>query len=503
MLASLAAPRPAGLIARLAIGLAAGVVAFTGTAGVVDSMPLATSGGIAGAGAMLAWLRRKPIEGAAAKAPAAIRLAFIMGTLLVAVQLAWLVPFIIDPNRTTWAAGPTAPLPSVHSCVSAYWVADATLAHVADVYAESLSSLPQRDPTGPRIPRKIGPLNIDAYEYPPTFLLLTRVLSRATPDFWGFRRLWFALNFGVVIAVAFALARRLDRAVGTHAVWLTPFVVAAPPIMSTFQAGNVQMAIIAVSMLAMLLFERRSYAAGGFLLAYAVAGKIYPGVFVLYLLLRRDWRALGWTAGFGLAFVAAALGVFGWPPFAAFLDHAPKLLSGEAFTAFRNPLAVSNNGSVPGVVFKLGLFGVPHMGYPALRIVGTLYTLVVIGGTAWLALRARPQGREPLIWLVILVLATMRSPFLPTYAAFPSLWLATFVAALAWRTGRPVAPIIVCWCLLALGFGPGGIPPKWNAVWTTMQTVLAFALLAHVLRALSPRRAEGVVERRVGEGALA
>jgi alpha-1,2-mannosyltransferase len=366
----------------------------------------------------------------------------------------------------------------------AYWVADAAISRTPDIYAESLSSVPQRDPTAPRVPRTMGPLNIDTYEYPPTFLLLPRVLARITPDFWGFRRLWFALNFAVVLGAAIALALRLDRAVGTHAVWLTPFVIAAPPIISTFQAGNVQMAIIAVSALAMLLFERRSHAVGGLLLAYVIAAKLYPGVLVLYLLLRRDWRALAWTAGFGAAIVAVSLAVFGWPPFAAFLHHAPALLSGEAFAAFRNPFGISNNGSVPGLVFKLGLFGVPHMGYAAMRVLGWAYTVVVIGATVWLALRAHPRGREPLIWLAILMLATMRSPFLPTYAAFPSLWLATLVAALAWRNARPMAPVIVCWCVLAVGFGPGGTPPRWNAAWTTVQTVLAFVLLTVAMRAM-------------------
>ena len=483
------APLTIRLVVWLGAAIVSGVVIFAGSAGFVDSIPLAAVAGIAAAVATVAWLRRQPIDDAAARSPRAVRLAFLVGTALVALQLLWLVPFIIDPNRTTWGSGPTAPLPSSHSCVSAYWVADAAVSRVPDIYAESLSSIPQPDPRARRVPRTMGPFNIDAFEYPPTFLLLPRLVALATPDFWGFRRLWFALNFAAVVAIAIVVARRLDRAAGTHSVWLTPYVIAAPPIMSTFQTGNVQMAVIAVSALAMLLFERRAYVLGGLLLASVVAAKIYPGVLVLYLLLRRDWRAVAWTAGVGATLVAVALAVFGWTPFAAFIDHAPKIMSGEAFPAFRNPLAIANNGSVPGLVFKLPLFGVPHMGFEGMRIVGWLYTLVVIAGTAWLALRARPEGREPLVWLVILVLATMRSPFLPTYAAFPSLWLATFIAALAWRDARPVTPIIACWVLLSIGFGPGGIPVLWNAAWTTIQTVLAFALLAAVFRQLRTRKA--------------
>ena len=67
-------------------------------------------------------------------------------------------------------------------------------------------------------------------------------------------------------------------------------------------------------------------------------------------------------------------------------------MSGEAFSAFRNPGAIGNNGSVPGLIFKLKLWGVPHMGFEAMRIVGWIYTLVVVAGVAWLA-TARPPER--------------------------------------------------------------------------------------------------------------
>jgi hypothetical protein len=480
----LTAPRTIRDIVWAAAATLAAVVAVTGSAGVATSMTVATVAGAFAAAATLIWIRRQPIEEAAARAPRAVRFAFVGGTLLVGVQLIWLVPFILDPTRSSWGPGVTAPLPSTHSCVSAYWIADVSVSRAPNLYDESLSSIPQRDPSARRVPRTMGPFNIDAFEYPPTFLVLPRVMRLIAPDFWDFRQLWFALNFGGVLLIAIAIALRLDRATGTHSVWLVPFVVAAPPIISTFQVGNIQMAVIAASACALLLFERRAHVAGGALLAYAIAAKIYPGAFVLYLLLRRDWRAIAWTAGFGGLIVLTSLAAFGWAPFAAFIDHAPKLMSGEAFPAFRNPLAIANNGSVPGLVFKLRLFGVPNMGFEAMRVVGWLYTLVVIGGTAWLAVRARPQGREPLVWMAILVLATMRSPFLPTYSAFPTSWLAIFAAALAWRDARAAWPYIACWLLLAVGFGPGGIGTLAGAVWTTFQTAIAFVLLVVVMRQL-------------------
>jgi hypothetical protein len=77
-----------------------------------------------------------------------------------------------------------------------------------------------------------------------------------------------------------------------------------------------------------------------------------------------------------------------------------------------------------------------------------------------------------------------------TYAAFPSLWLATLAVPIAWVERRPSLPIALCWYALALNFGPAGIPPHWNAVWTTFQTALTFVLLVAVVSRLrEPARA--------------
>jgi hypothetical protein len=246
--------------------------------------------------------------------------------------------------------------------------------------------------------------------------------------------------------------------------------------------GNVQLAIIAASMMAMVLFERGRHAAGGVILAYTIASKLYPGLLVLYLLLRGEWKPVMWTAVFGIAIVGVAAADFGLGPYAAFVAHMPKLLSGEAFPAFRNPAAIAVNESIPGLVFKLQLFGGPSMGFAASKVIGWIYTLVAIVIVATLARRPLAAGREPLAWIAILIVATMRSPFLPTYAPFPSLWLATLLAALTWgRSGRFIT-ILVAWVVLAFTFGTGAVAPQVNAIWTFAHTVAAFVLVAIVLQ---------------------
>jgi hypothetical protein len=474
------------------IALLAGLVAFTAAAGVVDSMAVATIAALAAAGATAWWCATRPgFATRLQRVPRVFRLAFAAGAVVVLAQLAVLGTFIIDPHVASWRAGLLRPWQSGHSCVSAYWVAAQRATSVPDLYLDTVYR-PVTRPGVTRLPN-LGPFFVDVFEYPPTFLPLPRLLALGSPDFWRFRRLWFAINLAGVVLGLVAIARRVDAALGTHAVWLTPWALAAPSVIGTFQAGNVQLLFLVLSAVAMLLFERRRPALGGLLLGYAIVSKLYPGVLVLYLLLRRDWRALGWTAATGVALVLVTLADVGTTSFAAFATHLPKILSGEAFPGLRATPALAINESVPGIVLKLGLFGVPGMDFAAMQIVGWIHTLVLVAMTVWLALRPRDRRFDPLAWIAILILATLRSPFLPGYGAFPALWLATLVMAVA--CDRPALGTIsaALWLLLAIAVGQGTLSPQANAVLTFGHTLasllLVFAIVPRVLAASDAARA--------------
>ena len=480
------------------LAVVAGLVAFTAAAGFAGSIVAsAIAGGILGIVVLgrVLWGPWSTVT-LAGSAPGVQRL-FAIGAPLLLAQLVFATAFIIDPNLVRWEARPWTPQRSNHSCVSSYWVACEHVDTASDVYAEKIYSMPQADPRAIRVGRHIGPLIVDQYEYPPPFLVLPRLIAAGTGDFWGFRRVWFALNLAVVVAGLIIVATRFDGALATGALWLTPFALLAPAMVSTLIMGNVQLAIIAASMIAMVLFERGRYAAGGGLLAYAIVSKMYPGLLLLYLLLRRDWRPVVWTVVCAIAIVGIATADFGIGPYAAFARHLPKLLSGEAFPAFRNPIAIAINESVPGLVFKLQLFGVPHMGFAASRAIGWIYTIIAVALVARFARRPVAAGREPLAWIAILIVATMRSPFLPTYAPFPSLWLATLLAALTWGRSGVFTTTLVAWGVLAFTFGTAGAPPTVNAIWTFTHTIAAFVLVAIVLRD-TPAPLEGRAADRVG-----
>jgi len=178
---------------------------------------------------------------------------------------------------------------------------------------------------------------------------------------------------------------------------------------------------------------------------------------------------VAWTAGLSAGFGVATLAAFGWGPYAAFLEHLPGLVGGEAFPAFRNPAATAINLSIPGLVFKLKLFGVPGMSFGASKIVGWAYTLVALAAIVVAGRRALLEADGPLVWIAILVLATLRSPFLPqTYGVFPPIWLLTLLAAARPPTRTVGLLVVAAWAALNV---------YWPIDWPIDPRLLAVAMV--------------------------
>jgi hypothetical protein len=416
----------------------------------------------------------------------------LIGVVLVTVQIVRLSVYMVDPADARWSVIPWNPFAANHSCLSGYWAAARAVDTAPNVWDDSLSSAPGPTPAAARVPKTIGRFTMDGYEYTPTFLLLPRALLHVTPDFFAFRQLWFGLNLAVVIAAVVAISRRLEPALGASVLWLAPLILAPLSVLVTFQIGNVQLACIGGALLGMLCFDRAAgsrhatllYATGGLLLAFMTVSKLFPGMLALYLLLRRDWRALGWTSAWGAGLILLGLVDMGTAAHAAFLDHLPGLLSGESFPPLRNPRGISANMSVPGLTLKLGLFGVPHMSFAAMRVVGWIYTAILVGVVIRLARRPAAPAIEPVVWIVILLLATLRSPVLPVYGIFPLMWLLVIVLAVRWAEPGVRIGLIAMFALL-YGLGPNQTlwPPQVQAIFSTVvQTAGAIGLSVAALR---------------------
>jgi hypothetical protein len=425
--------------------------------------------------------------------PRGIIVLSVVAATVVVVQLARMSVYMARPDAPGWSVAPWNPFTTTHSCLAGYWAAARQVDTAPDVWSDELRLAPPPAPGAARPVRKIGPFPYDAYEYTPTYLLLPRALSYVAPDFFALRRLWFGLNVVVVLAAVWAISRRLVPAAGPAVVWLAPLVLAPMSVLSTFQIGNVQLACIAASLLAMLAFERARaggpraplfLAGGGLLLAFMTVSKLFPGMLVFYLLLRRDWAAVAWTAGIGLALALLGLADLGLAPHQAFLQHLPRLLSGEAFPNLNVAPGIAANMSVPGLVRKLSLYGLPYATFDAMRVVGWLYTAVLLVAVVRLAQRPVPPAFEPVVWIAILLLATLRSPALPVYGIFPVVWLAAIVLAARWHdVALRVALLVLAAVLVTVAPGQTLVPPTVQAIFSTIvQTGGAIAIVVTALR---------------------
>jgi len=194
----------------------------------------------------------------------------------------------------------------------------------------------------------------------------------------------------------------------------------------------VQLLVLSIAVLAWAAF-RRFRPLGGALLAVAIVAKIFPGILALDLLLRRRWRDAASTAAFGLVFCGAIYAVVGPAPFRAFVEfELPRLSSGEAFARpFSRAFAVAHNMSPFGIAVKLEKLGVPGMSLASGRVIATIYGLVLLALAIWVARRgvahalaAAGATSEISVWLALLSLGTLASPFAPaSYVLASVVWL--------------------------------------------------------------------------------
>jgi alpha-1,2-mannosyltransferase len=381
--------------------------------------------------AAIAWWASGPL--AATLSPVlAGRRALTIAVMLVAaiaiVQIARESVFMADSTQPGYSLMPGDPWRVEHSCMSAYFEA----ARFAQASTENLydSTLYQ--------PRHIGLLKVDSYHYPPPFLLLPQALRLVTTDFLQLRALWFAIQTLVFAGAVAALAVWIGERIGAFALLGGLFVLTTPTVLYSLQMGNFQTTAVALGAVALVFLVTQRIKTGAPILAYVALSKIFPGLLVVYLLLARRWRAVAWTAAFGVVLIVLTVVVFGPQPFADFVHHElPAISDGRAFPQSERPNVAASNTSIYGLTVRLRFLGASWLDQPMGLKVASVYGLIVLALAALAGWKGRidlstPTGRMLLVQtaLALMSLASFRSPFVGgPYGLVASLWLLTLLAA--------------------------------------------------------------------------
>jgi hypothetical protein len=166
--------------------------------------------------------------------------------------------FMLDATRSDLSVLPARKFFREHTCLSAYTEAVQFALAGRNIYEfEGYVDVPK---PGEYRDRYIGPLTVDVYQYPPTFLVLPLPAMAADLDFFTIRRAWFFLQSTLLCAALIGLARWISGRPGITALFLMPLVWIAPTTRLTLQVGNFQSTVFA--------FDRNRHLIGGAALAF-------------------------------------------------------------------------------------------------------------------------------------------------------------------------------------------------------------------------------------------
>jgi hypothetical protein len=396
------------------------------------------------------------------------------GGLLALFSLGRLAVFLGDPRQVGCSFAPGEPFLVHHSCLTAY-LHGAILSRdpAANVYDLAFVA-GVGDPSWPLPPTAahFAPFTLDAYGYPPPFLLLPRALLGLTPDFTSQRILFAAGSLAAVLSSCAAAARTLGG-VAERRLWLlTPLCMASPLMLVNLQVGNFHLGAMSLCLLCWVALERRRDGLTGVLLAAATLAKIFPGLLGVLLLVQRRWRAAAYTCLAAAAICALSVAVLGtrvWRDF--FFYHLPKVQSGEALRFMADtPREVAFNLAPFGIPFKLAALGVGSWGWAQAPLFGTVYTALLLG-LAVLAARNQgsPQHRLA-VWLAMVLFASLRSPYAAPFV-LSTLYVLFVVLAAEVRSRRDVGAFLAALAMFSIPT-PSADPKVTIAVSLARQLVL-------------------------------
>lgn len=462
----------------LALG---GLIALAAAGALSLGLPgLLTLLSVAAAAALLSQRlppRLPPVLDGLARRHPALTFFYVVVALAAIVTTARLSVFMGDAKRVEQQVLPGLAFVETHSCLTAYVHAAALSQEgVANLYAERWWHGAHGLPPAPAgVKSAYQPFLLDYYAYPPPFLLIMAPLAPLSGDFPAQRALWFGLN-GLLLAIGlWVVARWIDGPRAHRALLLAPLFFGSLPILVTLQVGNFQIAVVVLSVLAMLAFERDRPALGGALLAFTILSKLSPGILGIFLLMQRRFRCAAWTAGFGVLYLLLSMLSIGVDPMTSFLTYTlSRISSGQAFAFMDDdPFSILTNMGPFGLPFKLPLLGITLRDPWALaRHLGHAHTVVLIVLALVAGRRQGDRRTQALTWLSLLVLAALQSPFAPGYVTIGLLWAVTLLT-MEVRSLRGGAALLLLWLGLTIALPTTALPVL--AVYSVLQSALTIA----------------------------
>jgi len=256
--------------------------------------------------------------------------------------------------------------------------------------------------SGPQLP----------FTYPPLAAVLFSLFT--APPFWLTSTIVLAGGYLALTAATVVVAGRLDHrlkwTLGPAAAILS---LSLEPVLSTFGYGQVNLALMALVIVDCLALRRSR----GVLVGLAAAIKLTPAVFVLYFLVKRDWKAAATS-------IASFLG-FGLVGFLFAPTDSREYWFSTVFDPSRiGGLAYMNNQSLRGLLHRLHPLPVVE------TLLWAMLTIMVLA----LAWRAARRATNDVTALTAIAIAGLLAS--PVSWSHHWVWAAPAFLALGWQLWR-------------------------------------------------------------------
>jgi hypothetical protein len=236
--------------------------------------------------------------------------------------------------------------------------------------------------------RRLGTLHahddlehVHVFSYPP-FAVLPFVPFTLLP-FRAAAALWQAMSLGFVALSFWCLWRTVPLS-PVAGMLLVALALMYEPLENSLNLGQINLLVLALtSVFLWALVSGRSTVAG-MSLGLAIALRVHPAIFLLYLAWRRAWAPLAWATATAATCTGIAVVAVGWSESVEYVTVvAPKYA--RAFPGL-------GNLSLTGWLTTVGATLAPSVSMDAWRRAGQVVSIAVLGAAFWWL---RPHGVAP------------------------------------------------------------------------------------------------------------
>lgn len=237
------------------------------------------------------------------------------------------------------------------------------------------------------------------------------------------KRVWTALNLGFLLAAIWLLVDLTGLPLRRIAL----LVALSHPLRVNLMFGQFYVLLLFLLTLACWLYARQRRFLSGMPIGVAAGLKVFPVIFLLYFLRKRDWRAFAGGVLGGALCALASIVTFGWQLHGVYLKQIlPSVLRGEGLDPY-NLIAASLSSLLHRLLIYEPQLN-PHPALNAAWLFAVLHPLLQMAVVAPAILLAIPRGwglrRIHVEWAAILLaslaISTSASAYLFTVLILPA-----------------------------------------------------------------------------------